>query len=473
MPRYLIERTFPTGLSIPMTAEGARACRGVVDNNASEGVTWVLSYVRVRRQGHVLRIRRAKSRRDPPRRGAEQAARGPHHRGAGPRSLLLSADMRNIMRLFTHNRRARRHARAPLAGDNTTAPIDDELDLARLGDRSLRDRGRRDRRRLCGHQRRDAQHGPALHEAVVGGRSLRGGQAGDSRLRVRGRTRCDSSPWSTRFRSTSPRRHRRGSPAAMTYGTATPASSSGCSTRGCIATIRRACSSRRIPACSSGEQLAGAASRPHVDRARSPFGLDVQVSHRREKMKKVLACCAVLFAVSTVAAQTPRKPAPLDAAADEDRRPTASAVAVAASSTRHVEGRMERQSVELLGREESDPDAEHDLVRGDDVDGRSRRDQGRQDDDHHSDGWTRAERSVARVGQAQLRAHGQLRSDRAEARQRALRADREVRARRPHRSAVEPHGEPEHDQHARRDVPHDADRHRAQPEACTASSRSS
>jgi hypothetical protein len=45
MPRYLIERTFPDGLSIPMNREGSIACCGVVDNNAEELVTWVHSYV--------------------------------------------------------------------------------------------------------------------------------------------------------------------------------------------------------------------------------------------------------------------------------------------------------------------------------------------------------------------------------------------------------------------------------------------
>ena len=29
MARYMVERTFPEGLSIPMTAEGATACMGV------------------------------------------------------------------------------------------------------------------------------------------------------------------------------------------------------------------------------------------------------------------------------------------------------------------------------------------------------------------------------------------------------------------------------------------------------------
>lgn len=45
MPRYMVERTFPDGLEIPMTEEGATACLGVVERNADLGVTWVHSYV--------------------------------------------------------------------------------------------------------------------------------------------------------------------------------------------------------------------------------------------------------------------------------------------------------------------------------------------------------------------------------------------------------------------------------------------
>jgi Protein of unknown function (DUF4242) len=45
VPRYIVERTFPDGLAIPATADGARACMGVVDNNAEAGVTWIHSYV--------------------------------------------------------------------------------------------------------------------------------------------------------------------------------------------------------------------------------------------------------------------------------------------------------------------------------------------------------------------------------------------------------------------------------------------
>ena len=45
MPRYMVERTFPQGLSIPQTSDGAKACLGVVGRNAEEGVTWLHSYV--------------------------------------------------------------------------------------------------------------------------------------------------------------------------------------------------------------------------------------------------------------------------------------------------------------------------------------------------------------------------------------------------------------------------------------------
>lgn len=45
MPRYMVERTFPDGLNIPMTAEGSKSCLNVVDKNSNKGVTWVHSYV--------------------------------------------------------------------------------------------------------------------------------------------------------------------------------------------------------------------------------------------------------------------------------------------------------------------------------------------------------------------------------------------------------------------------------------------
>jgi hypothetical protein len=45
MPRFLVERTFPEGLEIPVNDQGAAACLAVVDNNSYDGVTWVHSYV--------------------------------------------------------------------------------------------------------------------------------------------------------------------------------------------------------------------------------------------------------------------------------------------------------------------------------------------------------------------------------------------------------------------------------------------
>ena len=39
MPRYLVERTFPDPLAIPMDEAGAQVCRTVVQNNAEAVVT--------------------------------------------------------------------------------------------------------------------------------------------------------------------------------------------------------------------------------------------------------------------------------------------------------------------------------------------------------------------------------------------------------------------------------------------------
>jgi Protein of unknown function (DUF4242) len=45
MPRYLVERTFPEGLEVPVTEAGAQACLAIVGVNAGDGVTWLHSYV--------------------------------------------------------------------------------------------------------------------------------------------------------------------------------------------------------------------------------------------------------------------------------------------------------------------------------------------------------------------------------------------------------------------------------------------
>lgn len=45
MARYMVTRSFPGGLEIPTTGEGAKACLAVVDNNSTEQVTWIQSFV--------------------------------------------------------------------------------------------------------------------------------------------------------------------------------------------------------------------------------------------------------------------------------------------------------------------------------------------------------------------------------------------------------------------------------------------
>ena len=45
MPRFLVQRSFPDGLHIPVNNQGADVCMSVVGTNAKSGVTWVHSYV--------------------------------------------------------------------------------------------------------------------------------------------------------------------------------------------------------------------------------------------------------------------------------------------------------------------------------------------------------------------------------------------------------------------------------------------
>ena len=45
MKRFLVERTFPAGLIIPVNEEGSKICLSVVSNNAEDNVTWLHSYV--------------------------------------------------------------------------------------------------------------------------------------------------------------------------------------------------------------------------------------------------------------------------------------------------------------------------------------------------------------------------------------------------------------------------------------------
>jgi hypothetical protein len=45
VPRYIVQRTFPDGLRIPVDNGDGDFCRTVVERNADEGVTWLHSYV--------------------------------------------------------------------------------------------------------------------------------------------------------------------------------------------------------------------------------------------------------------------------------------------------------------------------------------------------------------------------------------------------------------------------------------------
>jgi hypothetical protein len=45
MARFIVERTFPNGLQVPMTDEGAKGCLQIVAVNGEQDVTWVNSYV--------------------------------------------------------------------------------------------------------------------------------------------------------------------------------------------------------------------------------------------------------------------------------------------------------------------------------------------------------------------------------------------------------------------------------------------
>ena len=45
MPRYIVQRTFPDGLEIPLDDSGLQVCQTVIERNSRQGVTWISSYV--------------------------------------------------------------------------------------------------------------------------------------------------------------------------------------------------------------------------------------------------------------------------------------------------------------------------------------------------------------------------------------------------------------------------------------------
>lgn len=45
MPRYLVERSFPEELEIPVNGQGVQVCQAVISKNTENEVTWLHSYV--------------------------------------------------------------------------------------------------------------------------------------------------------------------------------------------------------------------------------------------------------------------------------------------------------------------------------------------------------------------------------------------------------------------------------------------
>lgn len=45
MPRYLVERTFPDGLTVPPGTAGQKVLRSIIECNSDRNVTWIHSYV--------------------------------------------------------------------------------------------------------------------------------------------------------------------------------------------------------------------------------------------------------------------------------------------------------------------------------------------------------------------------------------------------------------------------------------------
>ena len=89
MPRYVVERDFPDGLQIPIDETGAKACLAVVESNLADQVTWVHSYVSVDKKKTFCIYDGPSPGGDSPHRQPQQTSRRAHHRGLGPRPLLL------------------------------------------------------------------------------------------------------------------------------------------------------------------------------------------------------------------------------------------------------------------------------------------------------------------------------------------------------------------------------------------------
>ena len=89
MPRYMVQRTFPQGLEFPVADGGADICRGVVERNADDGVTWVHSYVSTDKRTTFCVYDAPTPGGHPPKREPQSPPHRHHHRSSRSRPLLL------------------------------------------------------------------------------------------------------------------------------------------------------------------------------------------------------------------------------------------------------------------------------------------------------------------------------------------------------------------------------------------------
>lgn len=92
MPRYLVERTFPDGLAMPVNDQGAQVCLTVTEQ-CPERRHRVHSYIT---PDKLLHLRIPHPGCDPPSYPAQQPAGGSYHRGHRTGSLLLQKTRRRI-----------------------------------------------------------------------------------------------------------------------------------------------------------------------------------------------------------------------------------------------------------------------------------------------------------------------------------------------------------------------------------------
>ncbi len=94
MPRYMIERTFPDGIHVPVSDEGVSILASVVAANHSQNVTWLHSCVSADKQKSFC-LYDGQSRIDLAGSGEQGPASRPGHPGVRPRSLSLPVTQRD------------------------------------------------------------------------------------------------------------------------------------------------------------------------------------------------------------------------------------------------------------------------------------------------------------------------------------------------------------------------------------------